>query len=77
MVLICVLPQVALWGMGKVCTNRTQFTLILSCCIVFKLFTAIEIAIEIACGFEDMLDYKCSISERCVITRRTTINNDS
>ena len=51
MVLICVLPQVALWGKGKVCTNRTKFTLILSCCIVFKLFTAIEIAIEIACGF--------------------------
>ena len=51
MVLICVLPQVALWGKGKVCTNRTKFTLILSWCIVFKLFTAIEIAIEIACGF--------------------------
>nr|DAK82520.1 MAG TPA: hypothetical protein [Caudoviricetes sp.] len=30
MVLICVLPQVALWGKGKVCTNRTKFTLILS-----------------------------------------------
>ena len=26
MVLICVLPQVALWGKGKVCTNRTKFT---------------------------------------------------
>ena len=25
MVLICVLPQVALWGKGKVCTNRTKF----------------------------------------------------
>ena len=30
MVLICVLPQVALWGKGKVCPNRTKFTLILS-----------------------------------------------
>ena len=25
----------------------------------------------------NMLDYKYRISERCVITRRTTINNDS
>ncbi len=25
----------------------------------------------------NMLDYKYSISKRCVITRRTTINNDS
>ena len=30
MVGICVLPQVALWGKGKVCTIRTKFTLILS-----------------------------------------------
>ena len=28
MVLICVLPQVASWGKGMVCTNRTKFTLI-------------------------------------------------
>ena len=62
MVLICVLPQVALWGKGKVCPNLTKFTLILSLWIVFNLFTAIEFAIEIACGFEVYVG--CSSSAR-------------
>ena len=47
MVLICVLPQVALWGKGKVCPNRTKFTL----------FTAIEIACGFEVNYNSMMNY--------------------
>ena len=61
MVLICVLPQVALWGKGILCLLVAIFTsLSLFFCVASFSFSSISF-FEGGCGFEAILKVFCNI----------------
>ena len=57
MVLICVLPQVALWGKGDGVPNQTTRAFQLSWLTCPSTLLPRRLLLEITCGFEGFQDY--------------------